>query len=134
MKIIRVEHSKSRKGPYMYSKDLDHGNPLNGLISNHENNPNFPTVSEDFNIIFILYNKNERCGFDSIHKVFDWFDAYDWYKLLEENGFVVCFYEVENDHVKLGKSGKQVKFNIDKSMLVDELKPLTFYFNYKEAA
>jgi hypothetical protein len=48
----------------------------------------------------------ERCGFDSLEALYEWFDG--WVERLIAAGFVMWVYEVPPDAVRVGKRGQAV--------------------------
>lgn len=112
MLIWRVAHKEHTylgfpSGPYFSA-----GLPLeivvntSGMGDAHSWEPKHPSPSEDPELGWV--KADERCGFNSLNALFDWFDGF--INLLRENGFVMYMYEVPEKYVRVGKFG-QALFN-----------------------
>ena len=105
MRILRVEHTKSGKGPYIMRglakfdyykefKGLDM--VLNKIIRTAERKP---TPCDEG--LYIKYPSERRCGFRDSQQLKAWFTSEEL-QLLYSVGFVVVEYLVEPQHVQRG--------------------------------
>jgi hypothetical protein len=112
MRIYRVEHSVTGKGPY-----VDHQDDVLGLHAAHEGSKSHPgpwEEGEDFGWQRYSWHK---FGFPSRAKCDEWFENFDL--RLRTAGYVVKVYEVGSDDVILSPSGKQVMFVHKNAEVVD---------------
>ena len=111
MKVYRVEHYRTRIGPYRHwgrlrlKIDKAHG-------YGERDRDTHPTPSEELGDAFwkwrgskLYKDKPFKCGFSSTPQLKLWFKG--WLKKLHNNGFVIRVYEAE-DYLK---GEKQVVFN-----------------------
>ena len=119
MLVWRVEHRKSRVGPYT------HGSYKEGTLRKTINNAHgydeirrgkahlHPTPSQDRGIYsddFYEFKRNNpdfNCGFISIQQLKSWFAR--WLRKLNQKGFVIRTFEVDGNECLVGQ--KQVVFS-----------------------
>ena len=101
MIVWRVEHRSSREGPY-----TRYGEKLYRMGSAHSNPNSHPNTSRDG--LCDHFPSDRRHGFDCEEAMLRWFQGYG--EALVEEGFMATRYEVPDEFVKVGRSGKQCVF------------------------
>jgi hypothetical protein len=107
--IYRVEHYDYRHGPYRAGlsgkttktrKCVELANKLSSECNfDHQPPPPYDGISD-------YHDSDYYCGFDSLDKLFDWFER--WLEELDSAGYVVAVFEVPSESIKTGH--KQVMF------------------------
>jgi hypothetical protein len=65
-------------------------------------------------------SSKHRFGFNTLKQLNEWFEG--WVSLLEKNEFHVVVFEVEDDKVIKGKSGKQCVYEYKEATFVENIK------------
>lgn len=124
MLVYRVEHKETKKGPYTSMERIPYkaGRKINDWHNNDHNHPGPFAGSgwreSDQEIPYFDANKH-RFGFDSLEQLNEWFEG--WISLLKENGFQIVVFEVKDDKVIKGKSGKQCVYEHNKATFVENI-------------
>lgn len=112
MKVWRVAHKEATyegfpSGPYACVETLPQEtvDALEGMYDAHTDDAHM-TPHRDGNLRGI--REFERCGFDSRAALDEWFSG--WHETLDEHGFIVWVYDVDDEEVRKGANG-QLVFN-----------------------
>lgn len=104
MLIYRIE-DESGKGPYIgVWKDEATGQSDAALSCSHAD-AEHPVASIDIGEDF---DKKHFCGCPSLEALEEWFDG--WEEILFRNGYFIVKYDIPDDQVLMGYSGRQVGF------------------------
>ena len=114
MKVYRVEHVEHGNGPYI-RKDTGINWSIAGLHQSHQGDSHPGPHGDGLSKYF------EQCkhvfGFPSREAADWWFKNFK--QKLNREHFVVNVYDVDEDAVRVGNSGKQCIFEKKKAKLVD---------------
>lgn len=123
MKIYRIEHKKTHRGPYhsipLFPVDSAEKKMLMEMWNEHislegkKTHPGPVTDKIDFSPF------NDIFGFPSLEKLYDWF--YGFMDYLLQMGFRITENLIPDDFVFHGKSGKQVAFDPSKVVKISEI-------------
>lgn len=123
MKIYRIEHRKTHKGPYnsipLFPVGSIERNILISMYAEHvsfEGKQTHPGPITD-KIEFSPFN--DVFGFSSLEKLYDWFHGFTDY--LFQMGFIITENLISDDFVFHGQSGKQVAFDPYKVVKISEV-------------
>lgn len=110
MKVWRIAHESATfdsfpSGPYASPETLPAyvGDSLTPMFSAHCDRAH-PTPYSDRSLRGI--DGLERCGFDSREALYEWFDGFT--EVLDECGFRLFAYDVDDEHARLGAMGQIV--------------------------
>lgn len=125
VRVYRVEHPKSGRGPFTHQDDdlQTQGDIRRGLdyaYRWYDNDP-WPSLWNDWPE-WAREGKNSYeyyCGVRVLDQVHHWFDE-AVRKVLERAGYHLYVYEVPEEDVVFGKSGKQVFFKRANARIVEE--------------
>lgn len=107
MRVYRYEHEDGR-GPYRSSMTSPELDAL--LYEEHGDSKDHPNWLDEYDSAF--YDDTYLAGFTSIEQVHNWFNL-AIRTLLEKDGFVLIEYDVPDEYVHIGKSGKQCIFTLE---------------------
>lgn len=116
MKVWRVEHIDTGKGPYAVSSNEGVYSMLMGPFD-HGNMDTHPSPSSDdmdHDGLRGIWDYNHRHGFATFEKLMAWFE--DTEALLDGNGYIIACYELPDNHVLVGRH--QVIFNIEEAVRI----------------
>jgi hypothetical protein len=112
MKIYRLQHKETHRGPYNNWDTHPNGSIEEELLlemkHEHSNEQNYATHPgawrDEMNV-----SSYHKFGFDSLEKLYAWFENYIDYLL--PMGYEIIEYEISWIFVMYGKSGLQIAFN-----------------------
>ena len=104
MKVYRYEDPEGI-GPYRSTLLMD----MYELGFNHNNGDIHPDWDDD---CITYYDYNYKAACESIDKLHEWFSEEEQVALIEE-GYIIKEYEVDEQDVIYGKSGKQLVFKLN---------------------
>lgn len=110
MVVYRVEMPDGL-GPY-WSEDCEKFRYRMG--SKHNRSDTHPTPDKDFS--GENYKSGFVFGFDSMQKLFQWFGGF--IRTILNNGGKIVKYTIDDNHVIMGHSGRQLVFDRDSAQLV----------------
>ena len=111
--VYRIEDKEYFIGPYQHPDTKD-------VILNQYSGYKFhPTPTDDIPNLKWVQIRDYHFGFESLDKLFEWFDCEETHNLFKVKGFQVSIYKVDSDNVKVGS--KQVAFKRNLAELVDYL-------------
>lgn len=114
MYVYRIE-DEAAWGPYA---DNWGGHPILGAMLEKHNGDlsQFPNDEVDFDFYI---DSSLFFGFDSIEAAVRWFGGH--FDQLHEAGYHVAVYEIDEDYVQVGRSGKQVVFPLGEAERVQTM-------------
>lgn len=123
MIVYRVEHRKTGDGPY-FKKSYIYAELQDLLNDEHNDHELYPAFQYDgITEAETFKKKSHRSGFSDKLKAASWFKGFGI--KLSDNNFVIAVYEVDEQDVIHGNSGKQLAFNIEKAELL-RAEPIDF--------